>query len=95
MTIQQNFHEPIKIVMNLTNNTVDLIKQKFPMQSGRIEELYQSNDDFRSLCVDYLYCLNELQKIDRDVDEKKVSVKEYQKLEEDLESELFRFIFPD
>jgi hypothetical protein len=37
----------------------------------------------------------ELQKFDQEADEKKLSVKEYKNMQEELENDLFHFIFND
>lgn len=81
--------------MELLKDNLHTIKQKFPQQSERIEELFRLNEDFRTLCSDYLLCARELQKFNQEADEKKLSVKEYKNIQEDLENDLFHFIFTD
>jgi len=80
--------------MGLLENQLNRIKQKFPQEGARIEELYRSNDDFRALCSDYLLCSRELQRFHHEANDKEQSVKEYKNMQEELESELFHFIFP-
>lgn len=80
--------------MEFTNDQLQIVKQKFPQQSDRIEELYRMNKDFRALCSDYLLCLKELQKFHNEANEKKTSEEEYKNVQSELENELFQFIFP-
>ncbi len=81
--------------MEILTDHLQAIKQKFPQQSERIEELYRLNEDFRTLCADYLLCVTELQKFHHEADEKKLSVKEYKNIREELLNDLFHFIFTD
>jgi hypothetical protein len=83
------------ILMELLKDRLQAIKQKFPQQGERIEELYRLNEDFRTLCSDYLLCRMELQKFGQEADEKKLSVREYKNMQEELENDLFHFIFND
>jgi len=70
-----------------------MIKKKFPEQSGQIEQLYETDADFRTLCADYFLCVQYLQKFKKEVIEKKDSVEEYENLREELEKELHNFLF--
>jgi hypothetical protein len=79
--------------MELLKDHLQTVKQKFPHQSDRIEELYRLNEDFRTLCADYLLCIRELQKFHNEADEKKTSEEEYKNVQSELENELFQFIF--
>jgi len=81
------------MIMGFLKNHLTTIKQKFPQQSDRIEELYRLDEGFRTLCSDYLLCMMELQKFHKEADEKKLTVKEYKNIQADLEDELFHFIF--
>lgn len=90
-----NWESHHSIIMGLAIDHLQIIKQKFPQQSERIEELYRLNEDFRMLCSDYLLCRMELQKFGQELNEKKLSVKEYKNMQEDLENDLFHFIFND
>ena len=70
------------------------VKKKFPRQGIRIEELYEQDSDFRSLCRDYFTCLQTLKKYKRLSDEEQQTVTDYQSALGDLEKELRAFIFP-
>lgn len=89
-----NWESHHSIIMGLAIDHLQIIKQKFPQQSERIEELYRLNEDFRTLCSDYLLCRRELQKFHYEANEKKTSVEEYKAIQSELENELFHFIFP-
>ena len=40
--------------MESLNALLRAVKKKFPGQSERIEELFESDEDFRTLCEDYI-----------------------------------------
>jgi hypothetical protein len=69
-----------------------IIKKKFPDQMERIEELFESNEDFRALCLDYILCIKHLHTFKKEVGEKKLSIEEYRSVRSELEDELFTFI---
>jgi DNA repair exonuclease SbcCD ATPase subunit len=79
--------------MESLSKQLNAIKKKFPEQSERIDELYETDEDFRTLCSDYLLCLQHLEKFQKDVGEKKHSLKEYREIQSELERELSQFIF--
>jgi len=75
-------------------NYLDSIKQKFPRQDVRINQLYEEDKDFRDLCADYVACMESLKKFKKLTDEKEQSVKDYETALKDLEKDLYNFIFP-
>ena len=79
--------------MGFLNNHLYTIMKKFPEQSERIEELYFINEDFRSLCSDYLLCIKQLHKFNEEAGEKKLAIEEYMNVRVVVEDELFHFIF--
>ena len=79
--------------MESLNKQLGVIKNKFPKQSERIEELYNNNEDFRALCSDYLLCVQNLQQFQREFGEKKRSIKIFKETREELEKELSHYIF--
>ena len=70
-----------------------VVKMKFPGQNARIEELYESDEDFRSLCQDYLLCLQHLQKFMEKLNERNDVVSEYRTMRVELEKELYEIIY--
>jgi hypothetical protein len=74
---------------------LDVIKAMFPRQYECIEMLYEEDDDFRALCLDYLFCIQRLQKLKKELHEKQVSVKEFSDAEIELTKELMTFLFQD
>ena len=78
--------------MESLNKQLGVIKSKFPKQSGRIDELYDNNEDFRALCSDYLLCVQNLQQFQREFGEKKRSIKVFKETREELEKELSHFL---
>jgi hypothetical protein len=71
-----------------------MIKEKFPRQGHRINQLYEENPDFRALCADYFACMQELQKYKKQIMEEGRSIDEYAGIANELERELYDFIFP-
>ena len=69
------------------------VKQKFPEQGDRIEQLYESDEDFRALCADYVLCMRQLVEIEKEFSEKEHSMKEYKNIRKELEKELHEFIY--
>jgi len=82
-----------QIEMKSLNEYLKAVKHKFPEEGERIENLYQSDEDFRALCEDYFSCLQFLHKFKNEVKEKKYSFEEYKNIQEELEKELHDFIF--
>ena len=79
--------------MKSVEELLEEIKKKFPRQGIRIEELYEQDPDFRSLCRDYFTCLQTLKKYRRLSNEEEQAVYDYQSALGDLEKELRDFIF--
>ena len=69
-----------------------LVQEKFPLQSIGIEELYHHNTDFRSLCEDYFLCINALDQYQKESGDDQNTLKEYDDLRKELETELENFI---
>ena len=69
------------------------VKQKFPEQGDRIEQLYEDDEDFRALCADYVLCMRQLVEIEKEFSEKEHSMKEYKNIRRELEKELHDFIY--
>ena len=84
----------ISLCMNSVNDLLDVIKKKFPRQGHRIDQLYDKDSDFRSLCEDYLACLQSIEKYKKVSAEKQQSIKDFEGALNDLEKELYDFIFP-
>ena len=74
--------------MGLLRMELWLIKEKFPHQDARIDELYERDADFRALCADYLLCSRILHAFERDVSQKKYAAEEYESIRSELEKEL-------
>jgi hypothetical protein len=79
--------------MQSLNKQLDLIKEKFPQKKKRIEELYGENEDFRSLCSDYILCIQQLERFKTEFGEKQLSLKEFLVMQTELERELYNLIF--
>ena len=80
--------------MKSVDDLLKVVKQKFPRQDNRIDQLYDKDSDFRSLCEDYLACLQSIEKYKKVSAEKQQSIKDFEGALNDLEKELYDFIFP-
>ncbi len=79
--------------MDAETNDLQEIKKRFPNQVERVEELYHANEDFRTLCHDYLICLRNLKKYKKKSGETQLTLNEYTNISNELENELSHFIF--
>jgi len=79
--------------MNELTEILKVVKEKFPGQSARIDKLYEENEDFRSLCLDYFSSLLELKNFYTSSEESNRSIEDYKNVIEDLEKEFGNFIF--
>ncbi|HYK44134.1 MAG TPA: hypothetical protein VEV83_03135 [Parafilimonas sp.] len=79
--------------MESLNAQLRAVKQKFPEQGDRIEQLYEVDEDFRALCADYVLCMRQLVEIEKEFSEKEHSMKEYKNIRRELEKELHDFIY--
>ena len=79
--------------MTPLHKQLELIKKKFPGQIDYIDELYESNADFRTLCGDYFSCAEYLKESKKTLNTKHEAVEEYENLEKELDKELQNFIF--
>jgi hypothetical protein len=79
--------------MESVNKRLQAIKTMFSGQDMRIEELYEENEDFRTLCADYFLCRRYLQRSTDECAEKQQWLDEYKDLSEKLENELTDYIF--
>jgi hypothetical protein len=71
---------------------LSVIKEKFPHQQKRIDELYEQDQDFQALCADYLLCLNAVKLFNLIYHEQGKSIEEFEAMIKDLEKELYEFI---
>jgi hypothetical protein len=78
--------------MESLNEQLYLIKKKFPDQTDRIQELFESDEDFRALCLDYILCVEHLHRFKKEFGEKKLSIEEYRNVRHELEDEISHFI---
>jgi len=69
-----------------------LIMQRFPDQIEHIEELYEQNADFRTLCGDYFLCCEYLKESKKTFHKKHEAIEEYENLQSELEKELNNFL---
>ena len=71
---------------------IALVSQIFPQYTDKIQELYVSDADFRSLCADYFLCKSNLAEFKKKLAERKDSIHDYEEVTSELEKELFHFL---
>jgi hypothetical protein len=81
--------------MKSEDELLQVIKEKYPRQGIRISQLFEENSDFRTLCLDYLACIQALRKYKKSFKDGERSIEEYETIVTDLEKELYDFIFPE
>jgi hypothetical protein len=74
--------------MKSVRDQLGILKDNFPTQVNKIEDLYHDDPVFRTLCSDYIYCLEALEKLRHEFSEKMNSVGEYEQVKKELENEL-------
>jgi len=76
--------EPTKIL--------SIIRERFPGQDARVRNLYDQNEEFQSLCLDYVSSLEALKGFQDNVSQQGRSVDEYTEVIRQLEKELREFL---
>lgn len=74
--------------MEAQNFQLQAVKERFPMQEKDIINLYYHDLEFRAICEDYYLCMFYLSKFRKETSETEQSVEEYEKMKQELESEL-------
>ena len=74
--------------MRSVRDQIGILKDNFPSELSKIEDLYHDDPVFRTLCSDYIYCLEVLEKLRIEFSEKMHSVGEYEQVKQELEDEL-------
>ena len=74
--------------MESVNAHLALIKDKFQPLSGKIQELYDTDPDFQSLCADYFLCMKFLSRHES----QSGLLQEYIELSEVLETDIYMFV---
>jgi len=79
--------------MAVRDTILQIIKQRYPSHKMRIEQLYEQDEEFKSLCDDYISCLNFVKKIRERSEESKKTIEDYESIIRDLEKEIFELIY--
>ena len=66
--------------------------EKFPGLREKIQSLYESDDEFQTLCFDYFLCVRSLTQWETNLEKDEKFILEYTELKGTLESELLRYI---
>jgi len=65
---------------------------KFPEHAGKMKYLLDSDDRFREILNDFLYCSSQLQRFLNHPDKKKLIIEHYQKTIQELEEEISEYL---
>lgn len=76
--------EPTKILR--------IIRERFPGQDTRLGSLYDQNEEFQLLCLDYVASLEALKSFQENVNQQGRSIEEYKELIRQLEKELHEYL---
>jgi hypothetical protein len=76
--------------MKPENEALSLVIDRFPRHAEHIETLFNSNEHFHELCMDYQLCIQHLKQFIQN--EEKAGIHEYENLLKDLENELAHFL---
>lgn len=71
-----------------------IIREKFPGQDTRVGNLYDQNEEFQLLCVDYVASLEALKDFQENVHQQGRSIEEYKDLIRQLEKDLREYLKP-
>ena len=68
---------------------LNLLRKKFRMETELISELFDESDSFRSLCKDYIECMQVIERLKySSAMLEEGSLREYQELYKELENEI-------
>ena len=78
--------------MNSTAMILTEVKSKYPSQAQKVEELFENNKEFRSICLDYSYCQQSISRLKQDYVDKKDAITDFEQLLINLEDEMKSFL---
>ena len=71
------------------------IVQIFPDFEEKIDFLFQTDENFRDLCSDYILCAAMVQKMMKDLKKETSNREEYEELQQNLEEEILQILTKD
>ncbi|HTS43338.1 MAG TPA: hypothetical protein VMH01_03005 [Puia sp.] len=77
----------LEIFMIELTEIFEVVKERFPSQSIRIDQLYKDDENFRSLCLDYFSSIRTLRNYKSSSEEIGHSITEYKNVIVELEKE--------
>lgn len=77
------------------NKKINSIVQIFPDFEEKIDFLFQTDENFRDLCSDYILCAAMVQKMMKDLKKETSSREEYEELQQNLEEEILQILTKD
>ena len=78
--------------MKSVKDQLTILKGNFPTQETKIEDLYHDDPVFRTLCSDYIYCLDALERLHSEFSENRHMVDEYEQVKKELETEMREYL---
>ncbi|HUH28926.1 hypothetical protein [Gelidibacter sp.] len=77
------------------NKKINSIVQIFPDFEEKIDFLFQTDENFRDLCSDYILCAAMVQKMMKDLKKETSNREEYEELQQNLEEEILQILTKD
>lgn len=74
------------------HKSIDYITRLFPEFEEKINFLFQTNEDFRDLCSDYLLCNKMILERKKVLEKNQLEITEFQELQRSIEGEIYNEI---
>ncbi|MCG2462315.1 hypothetical protein K8352_16255 [Flavobacteriaceae bacterium F89] len=71
---------------------INSIVRIFPDYEDKIDFLFQTDEDFRDLCKDYLLCASNVLEMKTEISNFSAQTREYEDLQRNLEQEILQMI---
>jgi hypothetical protein len=76
----------------MTGKALEYVVAKYPDQGAKLIELYHKDEDFRTLCEDYLNIAHKIEKYRRELIKNKEYKNEFVQVYLDLEKEIIHLL---
>ncbi|MDN3723557.1 hypothetical protein QRD02_04125 [Aequorivita sp. SDUM287046] len=72
--------------------SIHSIVSLFPDFEERIEFLFESDENFRDICKDYILCTSYIMEQKKNSNKYRIQLEEYEDVKQNLEEEIFRML---
>lgn len=77
------------------HNKIVSIVRIFPDYEEKIDFLFQTDENFRDLCLDHILCASMILKMNNEPNRRTAEIKEYEEVQQNLEEEILQMISKD